>query len=786
MTTPGRRIAFKVEFSRILELLSDQIYQSPLALLRENTQNAFDAIRMREAHGDDFMPEIHVTVDTNSVVVSDNGVGMTAEEIERNFWYAGNSSKNTEMARAAGVVGTFGIGAMANFGIAEELSVDSQSAITGERTLSSVRKSELSTETEGISLSSASPRNEPGTTVRARLANAVTVPVAEARKYLQDFVEFVDVPVFFNEEKLSGAIHRDTLPSERSAWHESHSNISLAGILSADLEVFGLASGELRLVLEQVKSSEGLARPGSVVLLQGRNAIRTLRSGFGLATIAMQSVYHWGGVADLPFLKPTAGREALDAKSNQFMQSIITAVDQVVSPIAARHPESFANDGFLQWIVSTKQFNLCGPLEVMPRPSGESVKLDSVVERSGVRFYSGHDESVIQTYASLDEPLIVLSRRAPRRTCELGYLNVKNIKEIDTTPRVTSSLPLTSLSFAHSALATRIARILEEDYFLAANVHFGKISGDLSLLVTDARPPVQMYLDPDSTSVSPLLALYRDDYNAFGPFVKDFVRSTVFSRVAKLVPSSTREGAEAFLRHLHANRELFEYEIDDKADIEEILEKLHAGKMTVSEATKRLTDTHHSILEVSRTGTAPLSSVVREMEQESTEDDAIDSPFDPRPGIDRREQQTSARILTSETPVNGYKCFLSISDRVQREKGDFFLQPHSTEVVWGGRKVIFVFHHHSGEFGLYYDILCPGLVGTESGGGPRVTSTILAKDRTFIPIPDEIAETFLPRATERKRLEIRCDILYLEGQDDIPATTTPPPPAPPPPAPASH
>jgi molecular chaperone HtpG len=35
------------------------------------------------------------------------------------------------------------------------------------------------------------------------------------------------------------------------------------------------------------------------------------------------------------------------------------------------------------------------------------------------------------------------------------------------------------------------------------------------------------------------------------------------------------------------------------------------------------------------------------------------------------------------------------------ERGEFFLQPHSTSVVWGGQKVLFVFEHHSGQFGLY-------------------------------------------------------------------------------------
>ena len=121
MTSTEKKIAFKIEFQRILELFAGQIYQSPLALLRENTQNAFDAILMREAHerevhGDDFEPEIRVTVDEQQIVVVDNGIGMTAEELETSFWYAGRSSKNTDAARAAGVVGTFGIGAMSNFG----------------------------------------------------------------------------------------------------------------------------------------------------------------------------------------------------------------------------------------------------------------------------------------------------------------------------------------------------------------------------------------------------------------------------------------------------------------------------------------------------------------------------------------------------------------------------------------------------------------------------------------------------------------------------------------------
>ena len=93
MTPTEKKIPFKVEFSRILELLADQIYQSPLALLRENTQNSFDAIRMRESLGQPFEPVIEVSVDGENVVVYDNGIGMTAQEIETHYWYAGEERK---------------------------------------------------------------------------------------------------------------------------------------------------------------------------------------------------------------------------------------------------------------------------------------------------------------------------------------------------------------------------------------------------------------------------------------------------------------------------------------------------------------------------------------------------------------------------------------------------------------------------------------------------------------------------------------------------------------------
>ena len=757
MNPNEKKIPFKVEFSRILELFAAQIYQSPLALLRENTQNAFDAVLMKMHSwrtSPNYAPEIRVTVDSDEIIVADNGIGMTSDEIETNYWYAGRSGKNTSAAREAGVVGTFGIGAMANFGVAEQLSVESESG-TAQRTQSSVRKSELSTEFDSISLRNVAPRGQSGTTVCATLAQRGGVAVDEARNYLREFVRFVDIPIYFNDELISGAAARSILPSSNFSWTERILRTDLAGLVVADLDVYGMANGELRVVADNLVWQFPTERPGIMVLLQERAGVQTLRSGFGLSTVALQSMYHWGGVADVPVLKPTAGREALDAQSNQLLHDLIRAIDECVSGCASRHEESYANDCFLSWIVSRGKFALCGPMQVEPRPNRTAGRLDSLARHPGLHYYTGRDAAVVRTYASDEQPLVVVSRRSPRRECELGFLRSRKIPEIDTRPKVLNELPVEEQSIAQIAVVMRVSRILEDDYFLPNEVRYGAITGDLPVLVHREDPPTTIFLNPETDTVRALFALYDREYSAFGGFVKDFIRTTVFSRIEHIVPSSTREGAEQFLRHLRSSRDPFEYSDDDRGDLDEIFEELRAGRLTTVEAARRLIDMDQSTLNVTGSSTAPISTVVSEASSE-------DLSYDPRPGVDRRDVDSNARILTStDSSVNGYTCFLSLTDRVHREKGEFFLQPHTTEVVWSGQKVIFVFQHHSRRFGLYYDILCPTIIGS-SGGGPQVSSSLIAKDRIFIPVPSEISDAFIPSGSEVIRLNVRCDVIYLE------------------------
>ena len=119
-------MSLKFDSNQMIRLLGVQLYDTPLAMLRENVQNAVDAIRMRMVKDNGFTPRVDVNISINSVSIEDNGIGMSDETLRNNYWYAGNSGKNTPEAKAAGVIGHFGIGALANFGVCTELELSTR------------------------------------------------------------------------------------------------------------------------------------------------------------------------------------------------------------------------------------------------------------------------------------------------------------------------------------------------------------------------------------------------------------------------------------------------------------------------------------------------------------------------------------------------------------------------------------------------------------------------------------------------------------------------------------
>jgi len=154
----------------------------------------------------------------------------------------------------------------------------------------------------------------------------------------------------------------------------------------------------------------------------------------------------------------------------------------------------------------------------------------------------------------------------------------------------------------------------------------------------------------------------------------------------------------------------------------------------------------------------------RVFEIEQSEREEIVSPFSPKPAISRPDVETAAKLLVLDDSQEryGFKGLLRLSERAYSDKAEFFLQPHSTEVIWGGQRVIFIFKHISGAFGFYYDVLLNELLSIPSGGRNFETLTVVLKNSVFIPIPAELYMYFKPSQNETKRFDVRYDILYPE------------------------
>jgi molecular chaperone HtpG len=147
--------------------------------------------------------KIEITVRTDALTVADDGIGMTEDVLKNNFWKAGSSGKKTDLAQRSGVIGTFGIGAMANFGVCTELRVETRNIASPVTLVTAARRSELRIGQDCIDLEAVHDDRGPGTTVYATLDPSFSIDESSASEYLRQYVQFLPVPVFLNRKLIS-------------------------------------------------------------------------------------------------------------------------------------------------------------------------------------------------------------------------------------------------------------------------------------------------------------------------------------------------------------------------------------------------------------------------------------------------------------------------------------------------------------------------------------------------------------------------------------------------------
>jgi len=132
---------FKAESRRLLDLMINSIYTHKEIFLRELISNASDAIDKLYfksltddkvgLNKDDFSIEIKTDKTERTLKISDNGIGMTEDELENNLGTIANSGsfkfKNeNKLEEDVDIIGQFGVGFYSAFMVAKEVTVISK------------------------------------------------------------------------------------------------------------------------------------------------------------------------------------------------------------------------------------------------------------------------------------------------------------------------------------------------------------------------------------------------------------------------------------------------------------------------------------------------------------------------------------------------------------------------------------------------------------------------------------------------------------------------------------
>ncbi|OTG97635.1 molecular chaperone HtpG [Acinetobacter sp. ANC 4654] len=140
-----KKHSFQAEVAQLLHLVTHSLYSNPEIFLRELISNASDAcdkLRFEGINHPEYYendPDLHVRVsldkDNKTITISDNGIGLTAQEAIDNLGTIAKSGTKDFMSKLSGdqkadaqLIGQFGVGFYSGFIVAEKITVESRHA----------------------------------------------------------------------------------------------------------------------------------------------------------------------------------------------------------------------------------------------------------------------------------------------------------------------------------------------------------------------------------------------------------------------------------------------------------------------------------------------------------------------------------------------------------------------------------------------------------------------------------------------------------------------------------
>ena len=227
MTTTLEKGKISIHTENIFPIIKKSLYTDHEIFLRELVSNGVDAIaklkmvaRTGEYSGDITNPEIEIKIDKDnqSISITDNGIGMTADEIKKYINQVAFSSAEEFIEKYKGsdndaIIGHFGLGFYSSFMVAKKVEIDTISYQEGAKAVH--WSCDGSPEFE----ISDSTRTERGTTITLTLQDEEKeyIEPTRVKQLIKTYCDFMPVPIKFEGEEVN---------KHKAIWRESTQNVT--------------------------------------------------------------------------------------------------------------------------------------------------------------------------------------------------------------------------------------------------------------------------------------------------------------------------------------------------------------------------------------------------------------------------------------------------------------------------------------------------------------------------------------------------------------------------------
>ncbi len=240
------KFEFQAEVKQLLDLMIHSVYSNRDVFLRELISNASDAcdrLRFEGLTHSDLLPDepfsvqLHVDREARNLSVSDNGVGMSREEIVKNigtiaksgtaeFLRSMSKSNGSDRKISLELIGQFGVGFYASFMVADEITVLTRKAGESGAT-------RWTSSGDGSYEIEEAERDSAGTTIRLKLKpaegdDAIADYTDEwlLRQIVKRYSDFVAYPIQLKIEGADPPTSTEPLNSMKAIWRRAAEEVS--------------------------------------------------------------------------------------------------------------------------------------------------------------------------------------------------------------------------------------------------------------------------------------------------------------------------------------------------------------------------------------------------------------------------------------------------------------------------------------------------------------------------------------------------------------------------------